>query len=77
MKKPRKVEDWEISPYQGLGGREHMQKAQSRKRRQVRNKERSIWDNVAPQEYHGVLWVVYIAVFIIGLITVSAINGYL
>lgn len=77
MKKPRKVEDWEISPYQGFGGKKQMQKAQSRKRRQVRNKERSVWDNVAPKELHGVLWFISVTVFIIGMIAVSAINGYL
>ena len=77
MKTPRKVEDWEISPYQGLSGKEQMQKAQSRKRRQVRNKERSIWDHVAPKEYHGLLWLIYISVFVLGMIVVSIINGYL
>lgn len=77
MRKPRKVEDWEISSYQGLGGDEQMRRAQSRKRRQVRNKERSIWDNVAPKEYHGLLWFVYIAIFSIGMVVVAAVNGYL
>jgi hypothetical protein len=74
-KKPRKVEDWEVSPYQGVGGKKQMQRAQSRKRRQVRNKERSVWDNIAPKEYHGILSFVYIAIFIVGLIVVFSFNG--
>ena len=75
-KKPRKVFDNEISPYQGFGDKKQMQRAQSRKRRQVRNKERSIWDNIAPEKYHGLLSFVYIAVFFAGLAIIFAMNGH-
>ncbi|MHA6326787.1 hypothetical protein [Roseivivax sp. CAU 1753] len=75
-KRPRKVEDWEISEYQGFGGKEQMQKAQSRKRRQVRRRESSIWDDLAPKEYHGLLTGVYIVVFVVGLAVVAVLNGY-
>lgn len=45
---PRHVSDHEISSYQGTGGKRQMQRAQSRKRRQVRRREASIWDSLAP-----------------------------
>lgn len=66
-KPPRKVGDHEISPYQGFGGKKQMQRAQSRKRTQVRRSESSIWDNVAPKEMHGMLNLIVIVVFIIAL----------
>jgi hypothetical protein len=69
-KPPRKVEDWEISDYQGLGGKAQRLKAQSRKRRQIRLQESSMWDNLAPKEYHGVLNFVYCAIFLVGMIAV-------
>lgn len=75
--KPRTVHDWEISDYQGFGGKKQMQKAQSRKRRQVRNNERSVWDNIAPKKMHGTLNLIYWLIFIIGMIVVAAVNGYL
>lgn len=75
--KPRRVFDSEISPYQGFGDKKQMQRAQSRKRRQVRNRERSMWDNIAPKKYHGLLTFIYIAIFIAGLVIISVINGYL
>lgn len=74
-KPPRKVEDWEISEYQGLGDKEQMQRAQSRKRMQVRRGESSIWDNLAPKQYHGLLTFIYMTVFVVGIIIVSAANG--
>ncbi len=74
-KPPRKVEDWEISEYQGLGGKAQMQKAQARKRRQVRLQESSIWDNIAPKEYHGLLSFIYFVVFAVGMIVVVLVNG--
>jgi len=73
----RPVGDEEISPYQGVGGTKQMQRAQSRKRRQVRNAERSIWDNLAPKEYHGILSMAFVAIFLLGMVGVAAINGYL
>lgn len=73
-KPPRKVEDWEISDYQGLGGKAQKQKAQSRKRRQVRLQEGSVWDNLAPKEHHGVLNFVYWALFVLGMIGVVLAN---
>ena len=73
----RPVGDDEISPYQGLGGAKQMQRAQSRKRRQVRNAERSIWDNLAPKEYHGILSTALVVVFLLGMVGVAAINGHL
>lgn len=75
LKPPRKVEGWEISEYQGFGDKKQMQRAQSRKRNQVRRNERSMWDDLAPKEYHGLLTFIYIAVFIVGIIIVSAVNG--
>lgn len=54
-KPPRKVHDSEISPYQGFGGKKQIQRAQPRKRTQVRHRESSIWDNLAPKEYHTAL----------------------
>lgn len=46
-KKPyREVSDDEITPYQGWGDEKAMQKAQSRKRRQIRNQERGLFDDV-------------------------------
>ncbi len=44
--KSREVGDHEISPYQGNGDKKQMLAAQSRKRRQVRRQEASIWDNL-------------------------------
>lgn len=54
-----------------------MQRAQSRKRTQVRRRESSIWDNLAPKEMHGVLNVVLVVVFLTGLFAVFAMNGRL
>ena len=73
----RPVGDDEISPYQGVGGTKQMQRAQSRKRRQVRNAERSIWDNLAPKEYHGILSAALVVIFLLAMVGVAAINGYL
>ena len=42
----REVSDDEITPYQGWGDEKAMQKAQSRKRRQIRNQERGLFDDV-------------------------------
>lgn len=53
-----------------------MKRAQSRKRRQVRNAERSIWDNLAPKEYHGLLSSALFAVFLLGMVGIAAINGF-
>lgn len=77
VKQPRKVEDSEISPYQGVGGKKQYQRAQSRKRRQIRNQERSIWDNIAPKENHGFLNFLLFLVFSVGLIIAFAFNGLL
>jgi hypothetical protein len=74
-KKPRKVGDHEISPYQGFGGKKQIQRAQSRKRTQVRREESSIWDNLAPKKMHGVLNVVLVILFLAGLFAVFAANG--
>ncbi len=76
-KPPRKVGNHEISPYQGFGGKTQMQRAQSRKRTQVRRRESSIWDNLAPKEMHGLLNVILAIVFLGGLFAVFAINGLL
>ena len=65
---PRKVSDDEITPYQGFGGPKQQQRAQSRKRTQVRRREASIWDNLAPKEHHATLNVILGAVFVIGLL---------
>ena len=72
---PRKVGDDEISSYQGFGGAEQQQRAQSRKRTQVRRKEASIWDNLAPKEHHTTLNVILAVVFVLGLIVVLAASG--
>ena len=64
----RKVSDDEITPYQGFGGQKQQQKAQSRKRTQVRRRESSIWDNLAPKEHHATLNIILGAVFVIGLL---------
>lgn len=48
--KYRKVGDDEITPYQGWGGKEQMQRAQSRKRRQVRRRESSVFDGL-PEDW--------------------------
>ena len=68
MKKYRKVEDHEISPYQGWGDKKAMQKAQSRKRRQVRNSERSGFEDI-PEEYQGtakvLFWVAFLLILVI------------
>ena len=53
-----------------------MQKAQARKRRQVRLQESSIWDNIAPKEYHGLLSFIYFVVFAVGMIVVVLVNGF-
>lgn len=66
-KPPRKVHDAEISPYQGFGGKKQMQKAQSRKRRQIRRRESSVWDNLAPKEYHAALNIILGTIFVISL----------
>ncbi|MCR9110312.1 MAG: hypothetical protein NXH94_15615 [Rhodobacteraceae bacterium] len=76
-KPPRKVHDWEISEYQGFGGKKQMQKAQSRKRTQVRAREQSIWDNLAPKKYHGLLNLILVLVFIAGMVVIAGINGHL
>ena len=65
---PRKVRDDEITPYQGFGDLKQQQRAQSRKRTQVRRRESSIWDNLAPKEHHATLNVILGVVFVIGLI---------
>lgn len=74
-KAPRKVGDHEISPYQGSGGKKQMLRAQSRKRRQVRRRESSIWDNLAPKEMHGLLNLILFVVFFAGLFAVFLLNG--
>jgi hypothetical protein len=65
---PREVSDDEITPYQGFGGQKQQQKAQSRKRTQVRRRESSIWDNLAPKEHHATLNMILGTVFVIGLL---------
>ena len=72
-KSSRRVGDDEITPYQGFGGPKQQQKAQSRKRRQVRLKEESIWDNLAPKEFHAALNVVVAVAFVIALIVAVSI----
>ena len=71
MKKYRKVDDHEISPYQGWGDKKAMQKAQSRKRRQVRRNERSVFDDL-PEEYQGAakafFWIALLLIFIFPLL---------
>lgn len=74
---PRKVGDHEISSYQGSGGKKQMLRAQSRKRRQVRRREASIWDDLAPKEVHGILNFMLIVIFILGLVLVFVLNGRL
>lgn len=74
---PRKVGDHEISPYQGFGDAKQMQRAQSRKRRQVRRREASIWDSIAPKEVHGILNVMLFVIFALGLALVFILNGRL
>lgn len=62
----RKVGDDEISPYQGWGDKKAMQRAQSRKRRQVRNSERSGFEDL-PEEWQPtakVFWWIGIAAII-------------
>jgi hypothetical protein len=54
-----------------------MQKAQSRKRTQVRAREQSIWDNLAPKKYHGLLNLILVLVFIAGMVVIAGINGHL
>lgn len=71
---PRKVLDSEISPYQGFGGKKQMQRAQSRKRTQVRRREASIWNNIAPKEVHGILNFMLWAIFLLALALVTVIN---
>lgn len=70
-KPPRKIHDSEISPYQGFGGKKQMQRAQSRKKTQIRRRESSIWDNLAPKEYHTILNIVIGTIFIIAILIVS------
>ena len=77
LENPRKVFDHEISDYQGLGGKKQMQRAQARKRRQIRNAERSIWDLIAPKEYHVALTGALVVVFLLGMLGIAVINGYL
>lgn len=77
MQQPRKVLEHEISSYQGVGGKKQQQRAQARKRRQIRNAERSVWDPIAPKEYHGVLNGIIIVTFMLGMLGVAVINGYL
>lgn len=77
MQPPRKVFEHEISPYQGVGGKKQQQRAQARKRRQIRNAERSVWDPIAPKEHHGVLTGIVVVVFMLGMLGVALINGYL
>lgn len=74
---PRKVGDHEISPYQGFGGVKQMQRAQARKRRQVRRREASIWDNLAPKEVHGILNFMLLVIFALGLALAFILNGRL
>lgn len=65
----REVGDHEISPYQGFGGKKQMQKAQSRKRRQVRAREAGAFDLV-PDKYK--IWAkVYVAIMFICIVVVS------
>lgn len=73
----RKVDDNEITPYQGFGEAKQQQRAQSRKRTQVRRKEASIWDNLAPQEHHTTLNVILAVVFVLGLIAALLASGVL
>ncbi|WP_156883500.1 hypothetical protein [Salipiger mucosus] len=73
----RPVGDHEISEYQGDGGKREMLRAQARKRRQVRRREASIWDELAPKEVHGVLNFMLAAIFLLGLVLVFFINGRL
>jgi|GEM_PF-6513235 len=72
---PRKVGDSEISPYQGSGDKKQMLRAQSRKRRQVRHQESSIWDELAPKEVHGILNFMLTVIFILGLVLAFAFSG--
>ena len=72
---PRKVADSEISPYQGSGDKKQMLRAQSRKRRQVRRQEASIWDNLAPKEVHGILNFMLAVIFVLGLVLAFAFSG--
>lgn len=74
---PRHVNDLEISSYQGTGSKRQMQRAQSRKRRQVRRREASIWDDLAPKEVHGILNFMLAVIFVLGLIVVFMLNGRL
>lgn len=75
--KPRRVFDNEISEYQGVGGKKQFQRSQSRKRRQVRNHERSVWSSIAPKKYHAFLNLIYFIVFALGLLIVFSMNGLL
>lgn len=74
---PRKVSDDEISPYQGTGGKHQMQRAQSRKRRQVRRREASIWDDLAPKEVHWLLNLMFWVILILGLGLAFVLSGRL
>ena len=71
MAKYRKVGDHEISPYQGWGDKKAMQKAQSRKRRQVRLNERSAFDDL-PEEYQGAakafFWIAMLIILVVPLL---------
>lgn len=68
-KKPyREVSDNEITPYQGWGDEKAMQKAQSRKRRQIRNQERGLFDDV-PKEWQAPLRI-FIAVMCLAFLYV-------
>jgi hypothetical protein len=72
---PRHVGEHEISPYQGNGDRRQMQKAQSRKRRQIRRREASIWDDLAPKEVHGILNFMLTAIVVLSLTVVFLMAG--
>lgn len=52
-----------------------MQKAQARKRRQVRNQERRIWGSIAPKEHHGTLNLIYWIVVLVGMVVAVVIGS--
>ena len=52
-----------------------MLRAQSRKRRQVRRQEASIWDDLAPKEVHGILNFMLAVIFVLGLVLAFALSG--
>tara|TARA_R110000796_G_scaffold189085_1_gene305996 strand:+ start:1087 stop:1479 length:393 start_codon:yes stop_codon:yes gene_type:complete len=73
-KSPRKVHDHEISGYQGFGDTKAMQRAQSRKRTQVRRREASVWDNLAPKEMHTTLNLIVFGGFVLFLVILAAVR---